>query len=66
MRHRAQAKQYTEAAVAEQNEMQCELLILYERKKRATAQTWLDYFLKRVDRIESNKRSKNLCHQCQA
>ena len=46
-----------EAAAALQNAKQCEHII-YDERKRATAQTWLDHFLKRVDRIESSKEAK--------
>ena len=37
-----------------------------KKKKRATIQTSLDYFFKRRDRIESSKKTQNLCHQHQA
>ena len=50
-------KQYTEAAATVQNTMQCEHII-YDERKRTTAQIWLDHFLKRVDGIESSKEAK--------
>ena len=45
---------YTKVAAAGQNAIQC-YRIIYDEKKRATTQTSLDRFFKRVDRIESSK-----------
>ena len=45
---------YTKVAAAIQNSIQCYHLI-YVEKKRATTQTSLDHFFKKVDRIESIK-----------
>ena len=45
---------YKKAAAAVQNAIQC-LCVFYDEKKRATTQTLLDRFFKRVDRIESRK-----------
>ena len=47
-------EQYTKVAAAVQNAIQC-YCVIYDEKKRATAQTSLDRFFKRVDRIESSK-----------
>ncbi|KAJ8776071.1 hypothetical protein J1605_015846 [Eschrichtius robustus] len=47
-------EQYTKAAAAVQNAIQC-YCIIYDEKKRATTQTSLDHFFKRVDRTESSK-----------
>ena len=46
---------YTKVAAAIQNAIQCYRVIYDEKKKRATTQTSLDRFFKRVDRIESSK-----------
>ncbi|XP_059778263.1 tigger transposable element-derived protein 1-like [Balaenoptera ricei] len=45
---------YTKVAAAIQNAIQC-YRVIYDEKKRATTQTSLDHFFKRVDRIESSK-----------
>ncbi|KAJ8776637.1 hypothetical protein J1605_015226 [Eschrichtius robustus] len=45
---------YTKAAAAVQNAIQ-RYRVIYDEKKRATTQTSLDHFFKRVDRIESSK-----------
>ena len=45
---------YMKVAVAIQNAIQC-YHVIYDKKKRATTQTSLDQFFKRVDRIESSK-----------
>ena len=45
---------YTKVAAAVQNAIQC-YHVIYDKKKRATTQTSLDCFFKRVDRIESSK-----------
>ena len=45
---------YTKVAAAVQNAIQC-YHVIYDEKKRATTQTLLDHFFKRVDRIESSK-----------
>ncbi|KAJ8792345.1 hypothetical protein J1605_019901 [Eschrichtius robustus] len=45
---------YTKVAAAVQNAIQC-YRVIYDEKKRATTQTSLDHFFKRVDRIESSK-----------
>ena len=47
-------ERYTKVAAAIQNAIQC-YRVIYDEKKRATTQTSLDYFFKRVDRIESSK-----------
>lgn len=46
--------QYTKAAAAIQNAIQC-YLVIYDKKKRAATQTSLDHFFKTADRIESSK-----------
>ena len=46
--------QYTKVAAAVQDAIQC-YHVIYDEKKRATTQTSLDRFFKRVDRIESIK-----------
>ena len=48
------AEQYTRVAAADQNAIQC-YRVIYDEKKRATTQTSLDRFFKRVDRLESSK-----------
>ena len=48
-------EQYTKVAAAVQNAIHC-YHVIYEKKKRATTQTSLDCFFKRVDRIECNKK----------
>ena len=55
---------YVKVAAAIENAIQF-YHVIYDEKNRATTQTSLDRFFKRVDRIES-RRSQNLCHQCQA
>ena len=45
---------YAKAAAAVQNAIQC-YRVIYDEKKRATTQTSLDGFFKRVDRTESTK-----------
>ena len=45
---------YTKVAAAVQNAIQC-YRVIYDEKNRATAQTSLDCFFKRVGRIESSK-----------
>ena len=45
---------YTKVAAAVQNTIQC-YRVIYDEKKRATTQTSLDHFFKRVHRIESSK-----------
>ena len=47
-------ERYTKVAAAIQNAIQC-YRVIYNEKKRATTQTSLDCFFKRVDRIESSK-----------
>ena len=47
-------ERYTRVAAAVQNAIQCSR-VLYGEKKRATTQTPLDCFFKRVDGIESSK-----------
>ena len=47
-------EQYTKVAAAVQNAIQG-YHVIYDKKKRATTQTSLDRFFKRVDRIESSK-----------
>ena len=47
-------ERYTKVAEAIQNAIQC-YPVIYDEKKRATTQTSLDCFFKRVDRIESSK-----------
>ena len=47
-------EQYMKAAAAVQNAIQC-YCIIYDEKKRATNQTSLGHFFKRVDRVESSK-----------
>ena len=47
-------EQYMKVAAAVQDAIQC-YRVIYDEKKRATAQTSLDCFFKRVDRIESSK-----------
>ena len=47
-------ERYTKVAAAVQNAIQC-YRVIYDGKKRATTQTSLDHFFKRVDRIESSK-----------
>ena len=51
-------EQYMKDAAAIQNAIQC-YHVIYEVKKRATTQTSLDYFFKRVDRIESSKEAES-------
>ena len=46
---------YMKPAAAIQNAIQC-YHVIYDKKKRATTQTSLGRFLKRVDRIESSKK----------
>ena len=45
---------YPKVAAAIQNAIQC-YLVIYDEKKRATTQTSMDHFFKRVDRIKSSK-----------
>ena len=45
---------YMKTAAAVQNAIQC-YSVIYDVKKRATTQTSLDHFFKRVDRIEPIK-----------
>ncbi|XP_066875983.1 tigger transposable element-derived protein 1-like isoform X3 [Kogia breviceps] len=47
-------ERYTKVAAAVQNAIQC-YRVIYDEKKRATTQTSLDRFYKRVDRIKSCK-----------
>ena len=47
----------TKFAAAVQNAIQC-YPVIYDEKKRATTQTSLDCFFKRVDRIESSEESE--------
>ena len=47
-------EQYPKVTAAIQNAIQC-YHVIYDEKKRATTQTSLDCFFKRVDRIESSK-----------
>ena len=47
-------ERYTKVAEAIQNAIQC-YPVIYDEKKRATTQTSLNCFFKRVDRIESSK-----------
>ena len=51
-------------AAADQNVIQHDRVI-YDEKKRATTQTPLDLFFKRVDRLESSKEPERV-HQRQA
>ena len=46
-------------AAAIQNAIQC-YLVIYDEKKRATTQTSLPDFYKRVDRIESRKEAEHV------
>ena len=57
-------ERYMKFAAAVQNATQC-YRIIYDEKKRATTQTLLDHFFKRVDRLESSKEPEPV-HQCQA
>ena len=57
-------ERYTKVAAAVQNAIQ-RYRVICDEKKRATTQTSLDRFFKRVDRIESSK-EPDLCHQRQA
>ena len=57
-------ERYMNVADAIQNALQC-YHVIYDENKRATTQTSLDHFFKKVDRIESIK-NQNLCHQHQA
>ena len=50
-------ERYTKVAAAVQNVIQC-YHVIYDEKKRATTQSSLDHFFKRVDRIESSKDSR--------
>ena len=47
-------KWQTKVAAAVQNAIEC-YCVIYEEKNRATTQTSLEHFFKKVDRIESNK-----------
>ena len=47
-------EQYMKVAAAVQNAIQC-YRVISDEKKRATTQTSLDHFIKRVERIESRK-----------
>ena len=47
-------ERYTKVATAVKNAIQC-YHVIYDEKKRATTQTSLDHFFKRVDRIECSK-----------
>ena len=47
-------ERYTKVAAAIQNAIQC-YRVIYNEKKRATTQTSLDRFFKRVDTLESSK-----------
>lgn len=47
-------KWQTRVAAVVQNAIQC-YCVIYEEKKRATTQTSLEHFFKKVDRVESNK-----------
>ena len=47
-------ERYTKVAAAVQNAIQC-YRVIYDKRKRATTQTSLDHFFKRVDRLESSK-----------
>ena len=47
-------ERYIKVAAAIQNAIQC-YRVIYDEKKRATTQTSLDHFFKKVDRIESSK-----------
>ena len=47
-------ERYTKVAAAVQNAIQC-YRVIYDEKKRATTQTSLDRFFRRVDGIESSK-----------
>ena len=57
-------ERYTEVAAAIQKAIHC-YRDIYDEKKRATTQTSLDHFIKRVDRIESSKEPEP-CSQLQA
>ena len=50
-------EQFTEVAAAIHNAIQL-YHVISDKRKRATPQTSLDHFFKRVDRIESNKKSE--------
>ena len=52
-------ERYTKVAAAIQNAIQC-YCVIYDENKRATTQTPLDRFFKRVDRIESSKEPEPL------
>ena len=47
-------ERYMKVSAAVQNAIQC-YRVIYEEEKRATTQTSLDHFFKRVDRMESSK-----------
>ena len=47
------SERYSKVAAAVQNAIQC-YRVIYDKKKRATTQTSLDHFFKRVDGIESS------------
>ena len=55
-------EQYTKFSAAFQNAIQG-YRVIYNEKKRATTQTTLDHFFKRVEL--NTGRNQNLCHQCQ-
>ena len=55
---------YAKVAAAVQNAIQC-YRVIYDKKNRATTQTSLDRFFKRVHRIESSKEPEPV-HQRQA
>ena len=52
-------ERYMKVAAAVQNEIQC-YCVIYDKKKRATTQTRLDRFFKKVNRIESIKEPESV------
>ena len=51
---------YMKVVAAVQNEIQC-YYVIYDEKKRATTQTSLDHFLKKIELNPT--RNQNVCHQ---
>ena len=51
-------EQYPKVTAAFQNAIRC-YRVIYDKKKRATTQISLDCFFKRVERIESSKKSES-------
>ena len=54
------AKWYMKVVAAVQNEIQC-YYVIYDEKQRATTQTSLDHFFKKIELNPS--RNQNFCHQ---